>query len=177
MALETATFGAGRFWDTEAVFQHIRGVKLVQPGYAGGQVLKASYEEVCSGETGHAEVVQIQFDNAVVSFQSLLEVFFKIHDPLALPCDGYAHGSPHRSIVLYHSAEQKRLVQETVKRIERTCHAGLTTQVLPHNGFFPAEPAHKNFYKTNKNDPYCKEFILPKIHLSREVFVRKRMAA
>lgn len=177
MALETATFGAGRFWDTEAVFQHIRGVKLVQPGYAGGKTTQATYEDVCSGETGHAEVVQVQFDNAVVSFQSLLEVFFKIHDPCALPLDAYAYGSPHRSIVLYHSAEQKRLLQEAMKRIERFCSTPLTTQILPCSAFVPAEQAHKNFYKTNKNDPYCQEFILPKIHLSREVFARKRMAA
>ncbi len=177
MALETATFGAGRFWDTEAVFQHVRGVKSVQPGYAGGKTLEVSYEEVCSGETGHAEVVQVQFDNAVVSYQALLDVFFKIHDPCSLPCDGYAQGSPHRSIVFYHSAEQKRVLQENLKRLERFCSTPPTTQVLANAMFFPAEQAHKNFYKTNKNDPYCLEFILPKILLSREVFARKRMAA
>jgi peptide-methionine (S)-S-oxide reductase len=153
MTLEIATFGAGRFWDTEAVFQHIRGVKLVQPGYAGGRTSNASYEDVCSGETGHAEVVQVQFDNAVVSFQSLLEVFFKIHDPCAIPCDGYAHGSPHRSIVIYHSAEQKRVLQEAIKVMERFFARPLTTQVLSNTTFLPAEQAHKNFYRANKNDP------------------------
>ncbi|WP_186920442.1 peptide-methionine (S)-S-oxide reductase MsrA [Undibacterium nitidum] len=177
MAIEIATFGAGRFWDVEAVFQHIRGVKSVRPGYAGGHATELSYEDVCSGDTGHAEVVQVQFDNAVVSYVSLLEVFFKIHDPCALTCGEYGHASPHRSLVLYHTTEQKRFAQESIKRISRFCSTPLTTEVLAYQRFYAAEQAHRNFYKNNKKDPYCVEFILPKILLSRELFARKKMAA
>lgn len=177
MALEAATFGAGRFWDTEAVFQHIRGVKSVQPGYAGGSLVRTSYEEVCSGDTGHAEVVQVQFDTTIVSYASLLEVFFKIHDPCAQPFSEGLKASPHRSVVLYHNIEQKRLIQEALKRQERICCSALRTEVSAYQGFIPAEQEHRNFYKNNKNDPYCQEFIIPKIMQSREIFARKKLAA
>lgn len=177
MAIETATFGAGRFWDAEAVFQHIRGVKSVRPGYAGGHASELCYESVCSGETGHAEVVQVQFDNAVVSYSSLLDVFFKIHDPCTLTCGEYGAASPHRSLLLYHNPEQKRCAQEAIKRIGRFCSTPLTTVLQAYERFYAAELAHQNFYKNNKKDPYCVEFILPKILLSRELFARKKMAA
>lgn len=177
MALEAATFGAGRFWDTEAVFQHIRGVKTVQPGYAGGSLVRTSYEEVCSGETGHAEVVQVVFDTAVVSYAALLEVFFKIHDPCAQSFGDDIKASPHRSVVLFHSIEQKRQATEAFKKQERICCSKLRTELAAYQGFIPAEPEHRNFYKMNRNDPYCQEFIVPKIIRSREIFARKKMAA
>lgn len=177
MTLEAATFGAGRFWDVEAVFQHIRGVKTVQPGYSGGSLVRTSYEEVCSGDTGHAEVVQVVFDPSIVAYRSLLEVFFKIHDPCAQPFAEGLQASPHRSVVFYHSVEQKRIAQEAWKRQERLCCSPLRTELVAYQGFIPAEPEHRNFYKNNKNDPYCQEFIVPKIMRSRELFARKKMAA
>ncbi|MFZ6818097.1 peptide-methionine (S)-S-oxide reductase MsrA [Undibacterium sp. Ji22W] len=176
MALETATVGGGRFWDLAAVFQHLRGVRAVTCGYAGGHSDNPSYETVCSGDTGHAEVVRVEFDNEVLSFESLLEVFFKVHDPYAPASVGGQLASPLRSVIFFHTQEQRQLAQEISKRIGRVNKFVIMTEILACTPFFAAESAHQNFYKNHKDDTYCQEFILPKIMRSRELF-KRRLAA
>lgn len=176
IAMETATFGAGRFWMLEAVFQQIRGVKSVQPGYAGGTLDFPSYEEVCGGESGHAEVLQLQFDTEVVSYQVLLDIFFKIHDPCAPAQAHEVPNSPHRSLVLFHSLAQKNTALETVRRLQRFSTTPVRSSLMPFSCFFLAEDEHHNFYKNHRSDAYCQEFVLPKINLSRDI-LKKRLAA
>lgn len=175
MAIEFATLGGGRFWVTEAVYQQIRGIKSVQPGYMGGLTEFPSYEEVCGGESGHAEVVRIQFDSSVVSYRSLLDVFFSIHEPKVEPAENGIK-APLRSVIFAHNLEQKTQAHEAIKQLERYCASKLATEVLSNTEFYPAEDAHQNFYKNNRCDVYCKEFIVPKILLSRDLF-KKRLAA
>ena len=176
MALETATLGGGRFWDLEAVFQQIRGVKSVQVGYAGGHTVAPSYEVVCGGESGHVEVVRICFDTEILSYSQLLEVFFRIHNPVNAPIMDSRLPSPHRSAIFYHSVEQKSLAQDLVKKLASVVGSKLMTEIKASTLFFPAEIEHQNFYKNHREDAYCREFILPKLMMSREVF-KKRFAA
>ena len=176
MAIEFATLGAGRFWVTEAVFQQIRGIKSVQSGYMGGKTEYPSYEEVCSGESGHAEVVRIQFDSSVISYRSLLEVFFTIHEPRQIPKTEDHIKAPLRSAIFVHNHEQKMQALDALKRAERFSDFKFATEVQMCAEFYPAEDAHQNFYKNNRYDAYCKEFIVPKILLSRDLF-KKRLAA
>jgi peptide-methionine (S)-S-oxide reductase len=176
MALETITLGGGRFWDLEAVFQQIRGVKSTQCGYAGGLSECPTYETVCGGETGHAEVLRLAFDNDILSYRHVLEVFFKIHNPLnAAIIDGRL-ASPHRSVIFFHSLEQKNQALDTMKAMGLFSNTKVLTDVKPCPSFYPAEVEHQNFYKNHANDSYSKEFIVPKILMSREVF-KKRLAA
>lgn len=176
MALETTTLGGGRFWDLEAVFQQLRGVKTVQCGYAGGHAESPNYEAVCGGDTGHAEVVRVQFDNEILSFEEILEVFFKIHDPYSPANVGGQLASPLRSVIYVHTYEQRTIAHEAVKRFGRFAHAMVMTEIAICPEFFPAEPEHQNFYRNHKDDTYCTEFILPKIIRSREIF-KKKLAA
>lgn len=176
MALETATLGGGRFWDLAAVFQHLRGVKSVVCGYTGGHTLQPSYEAVCSGETGHAEVVKIEFDNEVLSFEGVLEVFFKVHDPYSPATVGGMLASPLRSVIFFHTQEQRQSAQEVSKRIGRINKFVIMTEIQAATQFYVAENVHQNFYKNYKDDTYCQEFILPKIMRSRELF-KRRLAA
>lgn len=175
MAIEFATLGGGRFWVTEAVYQQIRGIKSVQSGYMGGQTEFPSYEEVCSGESGHAEVVRIQFDNAIISYRHLLDVFFIIHTPHIESAENGIK-APLRSVIFAHNHEQKSQAQEAIKRSERYSDCKVTTEVQMCTEFYPAEDEHQNFYKNNRYDAYCTEFIVPKILLSRDLF-KKRLAA
>lgn len=176
MALETATIGGGRFWDLAAVFQHLRGVKSVICGYAGGHTDHPCYEAVCSGETGHAEVVRVEFENEILSYASFLEVFFKVHDPYSpAMVDGHL-ASPLRSVIFFHTQEQRQVAQEVIKRIGRSRNLVVMTEVHAYMPFFAAENAHQNFYKNHKEDIYCQEFILPKIVRSRDLFKRSMAA-
>ncbi|MBR7800979.1 peptide-methionine (S)-S-oxide reductase MsrA [Undibacterium fentianense] len=178
MAIETITLGGGRFWDLDAVYRQIRGVKSVIAGYSGGHLDYPTYEDVCSGDSGHAEVVRIEFDTEVLDFENILEVFFKVHDAFAfMPSTEYLH-SPHRSVIFCHSQDQKDQAQLMVRNLVRCApaRAVLLTQIKSCTVFFSAEPEHQNFYKMHRNDPYCREFILPKIGISRGVF-NKRLAA
>ncbi len=176
MAIEFATLGGGRFWITEAVYQQIRGIKSVQSGYMGGQTEFPNYEEVCSGESGHAEVVRIQFDSSVISYRHLLDVFFTIHEAKQTPVTEDGIKAPLRSVIFAHNHEQKVQAHEAIKRSERFSEFKLGTEVQMCTEFYPAEDAHQNFYKNNRCDAYCKEFIVPKILLSRDLF-KKRLAA
>lgn len=176
MAIEFATLGGGRFWVTEAVYQQIRGIKSVQSGYMGGLTEFPSYEEVCSGESGHAEVVRIQFDSSVISYRHLLDVFFTIHEPQQISATEDKITAPLRSVIFAHNHEQKAQAQDAIKRSERYADFKLGTEVQMCAEFYPAEDAHQNFFKNNRYDAYCKEFIVPKILLSRDLF-KKRLAA
>ena len=162
---ELATFGGGCFWCFEAVFERVKGVKNVVSGYAGGDVPNPTYEMVCSGLTGHAEVVQIEFDPSVVSFEELLNLFWKAHDPTTENAQGPDFGTNYRSIVLYHNDEQKAATLKSFKALT-AAHAypnPIVTQLVPFTKFYPAEPHHQNYYRNHRGDPYSQMIIAPKL--------------
>ncbi len=175
---ETATLGGGCFWCLEAVFQELEGVESVVSGYAGGQVANPSYREVCTGRTGHAEVVQVVFDPAVLTYGDLLSVFFSIHDPTTLNRQGADVGTQYRSVIFCHDAEQERVAKSMIQELTQ---AGLwkdpiVTQVAPLDRFFPAEDYHQNYYRRNPQQPYCQAVIGPKLKKFRELFATRRRA-
>ena len=163
--LELATFGNGCFWCTEAVFQQLEGVVSVEPGFAGGSTKNPSYKEVCTGLTGHAEVIRLSFDPKVISYTELLEVFFSTHDPTTLNRQGADVGTQYRSAVFYHNEAQKQVAEKMIKELDK---AGvydnkIVTQVTEVNNYYPAEDYHKNYYNNNKEQPYCRAVINPKL--------------
>jgi peptide-methionine (S)-S-oxide reductase len=169
---EVATFGSGCFWCTEAVFQQLRGVKKVESGYSGGSVKNPTYRQVCTGETGHAEVVQVTFDPKVVSYPELLEVFWRSHDPTTKDRQGHDAGPQYRSVIFYHSERQKELAERYKQKIDA---AGVfarpvVTEVEPFTAFYPAEPEHRNYYAENPDAGYCRVVIAPKVEKLRRVF-------
>ena len=173
MTSETAVLGGGCFWCLEAVYNELRGVERVISGYAGGSVTNPSYEQVCSGRTGHAEVVQITFDPNQISFREILEVFFTIHDPTTLNRQGADVGTQYRSIILYASPEQEQTARDV---IEETRQSGIwrnpiVTEVVPLDRFYPAEAYHQNYFEQNPYQPYCQIVIAPKVAKAREKFL------
>ncbi|MEX2028792.1 MAG: peptide-methionine (S)-S-oxide reductase MsrA, partial [Candidatus Curtissbacteria bacterium] len=158
MALETTTLAGGCFWCTEAIFQKLKGVETVTPGYSGGSIPNPNYEQVCSGTTGHAEAIQITFDPKIISFAKLLEVFFKLHDSTTLNRQGADTGTEYRSAIFYHSEEQKKIADELKNKIP-----GAVTEITPFTIFYEAENNHKNYYDQNRSLPYCQLIIDPKI--------------
>lgn len=172
MSLETATFAGGCFWCLEAVFELLKGVEKVQSGYAGGRLPNPTYEQVCRGDTGHAEVVQITFDPAVISYGELLEVFFAIHDPTTLNRQGNDSGTQYRSAVFYHSAEQKAEAEKTVARLsaEKVFPHPIVTELAPLDVFYPAEDYHSEYFRLHPAQPYCQWVIAPKVAKLREKF-------
>jgi len=162
---EFATLGGGCFWCTEAVFGEMIGVIRVEPGYSGGQLANPTYEQVSTGTTGHAEVVQITFDADVISFREILESFFAMHDPTTLNRQGSDMGTQYRSIIFYHNSEQKAISQELIGELDnaKAYDAPIVTQVKPFKAFFKAEDYHKNYFKRNPEKPYCRLIIAPKI--------------
>ena len=173
--LETATFGSGCFWCTEAVFQDLKGVKRVVSGYSGGKVENPTYQQVCTGTTGHAEVLQITFDPAVISFEELLYVFWRTHDPTTLNRQGADVGPQYRSVIFYHTEEQKAIAE---KSRQETDASGLwpnpiVTEIAPFPGFYEAEGYHQNYYRTNPDQPYCRMVIDPKVQKFRKAFQDK----
>jgi len=160
---EIAILGGGCFWCTEAVFKRLKGVISVEPGYAGGWVENPTYEEVCTGETGHAEVVKIIFDPKLISFRELLKVFFTIHDPTTLNRQGEDIGTQYRSIIIYFNDEQKRIAEEEIKEAEKIWKKPIVTEVVPFKNFYRAEDYHINYYERNPDKPYCRIVIAPKI--------------
>jgi peptide-methionine (S)-S-oxide reductase len=162
---QTATFAGGCFWCTEAVFQRLRGVKSVRPGYTGGHVPNPSYEAVCTGATGHAEAIQIEFDPSEISFEQLLDVHFATHDPTTLNRQGYDTGTQYRSGVYYHDEAQKQTAEKVISRInESDTHPDpVVTEVVPFDAFYEAEDYHQNFYNRNRTYPYCSVIIDPKM--------------
>jgi peptide-methionine (S)-S-oxide reductase len=172
---ETATLGGSCFWCLEAVYKDLKGVERVVSGYAGGTVENPTYEQVCSGRTGHAEVVQITYDPALVSFRDLLDVFFTIHDPTTKDRQGADVGPQYRSIVLYHSPEQKAAAERAIAELgeQRVWHAPIVTEIVPLETFYPAEGYHQDYFENNPGQGYCRIIIAPKVakfrkeHLAR----------
>jgi peptide-methionine (S)-S-oxide reductase len=164
-----AVFGGGCFWCTEAVFGELYGVVSVVSGFAGGHADKPTYYEVCSETTGHAEVVRIEFDPALISYLKLLEVFFKVHDPTTLNYQGADIGTRYRSIILYLSHEQRDQSASSIEKL-RASGMKIVTEVVPFNGFYEAEEEHKDFYKRNSGSMYCQVVIQPKLGKMREEF-------
>ena len=176
--LATATFGGGCFWCTEAVFQNLRGVQQVKSGYAGGHVENPTYEQVCTARTGHAEVIQITYDPAAISYRDLLEVFFTTHDPTTPNRQGNDVGPQYRSVIFYHDAEQERIAREVIKSVnERSIWNGaIVTEVSPLPVFYPAEVYHDDYFARNPGQPYCQVIIEPKVAKLRKQHMDKLRA-
>lgn len=172
---EVATLGAGCFWCVEAIFQRLDGVVKVQSGYSGGSVKNPTYEQVCSGRTGHAEVIQVTFDPKKLPLKELLEVFFKTHDPTTLNKQGADVGTQYRSAIFYHSEEQKKSAEAVMKEIEaaKIWDDPLVTELSPFTGFYPAEEYHQNYYNQNSYQPYCMMVINPKLSKFKKEFSKK----
>ncbi|HMV09811.1 MAG TPA: peptide-methionine (S)-S-oxide reductase MsrA [Cyclobacteriaceae bacterium] len=173
--LQTATFGNGCFWCTEAIFQRLNGVEKVVSGYSGGKVKNPTYKEVCSGLTGHAEVIQITYDPKKISFDELLEVFWKTHDPTTLNRQGADEGTQYRSAVFYHNDDQKRLAEEYKKKLDASgaFDNPIVTEITPFTAFYPAEDYHQNYFNLNGTQPYCSFVIQPKVEKFEKVFKSK----
>jgi peptide-methionine (S)-S-oxide reductase len=167
---EVATLGGGCFWCTEAVFDDLRGVEKVESGYSGGTVANPTYRHVCTGTTGHAEVIQITFDPKMISFKEILEVFFTVHDPTTLNRQGGDVGTQYRSAIFYHSEEQKAIAAQVIKEIQAAniWDAPIVTEVVPFKAFYMAEDYHQEYFKLNSGQPYCRVVIAPKVAKFRE---------
>ncbi len=175
MSTEIATLGGGCFWCLEAVYDQLKGVQDVVSGYAGGHLDNPTYRQVCTGSTGHAEVVQVTFDPAVITYRDLLDVFFTIHDPTTLNRQGADVGPQYRSVIFYHSPEQKTIAEQTIREFDQ---AGLwsnpiVTQLAPFEKFYPAEDYHQEYFARNPEQGYCCVVIAPKVAKFRQKFFRR----
>jgi len=179
MPQETATLAGGCFWCLEAVFDQLKGVESVESGYMGGASPNPSYEQVCGGRTGHAEVVQVTFDPAVVSFRDLLAVFFTIHDPTTLNRQGGDIGTQYRSAFFFHSPEQKAIALAVIEELTRdkVFHDPIVTEVTPFEAFYPADLKHQGYYRANSDQPYCRATITPKVTKLRQKYAAKLKTA
>jgi len=173
---DTATFATGCFWCTEAVFEELNGVMRVVSGYSGGHTKNPTYKEVCTGETGHAECVQIVYEPSKISYDELLEVFFEVHDPTSLNRQGADVGTQYRSAIFYHDNEQKEKAEYYIKQLNDSgaYDKPIVTEIAPFTTFYPAEDYHQEYYENNKNtNPYCSIVIRPKLDKFRKVFAGK----
>lgn len=163
---EIATLASGCFWCSEAIFRRLRGVKSVLPGYAGGTTKDPSYDQVCTGTTGHAESIRIEFDPKVISFKRILEIFWHTHDPTTLNRQGNDVGTQYRSAIFYHDGKQKEVAEKLKKEleVERVYKDHIVTEISPFKSFYVAEDYHKNYYEEHQRVPYCSYVIDPKIH-------------
>ncbi|HEX9929622.1 MAG TPA: peptide-methionine (S)-S-oxide reductase MsrA [Pyrinomonadaceae bacterium] len=170
--LEIATLGAGCFWCVEAVFDDLKGVGDVVSGYSGGEIENPTYREVCSGSTGHAEVIQIKFNPREISFRDILRVFFTVHDPTTLNRQGGDVGTQYRSAIFYHSPEQKQIAHEVIEEItaERIYDNPIVTEVTEFAEFYPAEDYHQEYFANNPTQPYCAAVVAPKVRKFRDKF-------
>jgi len=173
---DTATLGGGCFWCTEAVYKELKGVIEVLPGFSGGHIKNPAYREVTTGRTGHAEVVQITFDPAVISYEEILEVFFLTHDPTTLNRQGNDVGTQYRSAVFYHNEKQKAAAEETIRLLEqeRVYDNPVVTEVTPFEAFYVAEDYHHDYFANNPTQPYCRFVVAPKDEKFRKLFSEKR---
>lgn len=162
---EVATLGGGCFWCTEAVLAELKGVEEVLPGYSGGTVRNPTYEQVCDGDTGHAEVVQVRFDPAVISFHDLLAIFFTVHDPTTRDRQGNDVGTQYRSTIFAHDAQQAAAARATIAEVEaaKIWPGRIVTEVTPFSAFYPAEEYHRNYFARNPGQGYCRAIIAPKV--------------
>ncbi len=172
---ETATLAGGCFWCLEAVFDQLNGVTDVVSGYAGGQTRNPSYREVCNGTTGHAEVVQVTFDPAVISYRDILDVFFAIHDPTTLNRQGADVGTQYRSAIFYHSPEQRATAEETIRELyaQGLWQNPVVTEITPFTVFYPAEDYHQEYFANNASQPYCQVVVAPKVAKFRKHFAEQ----
>ncbi len=170
-----ATLGGGCFWCLEAVFGEVRGVERVVSGYAGGQVPDPTYRQVCAGNTGHAEVVQVTFDPAVLSFAEILDIFFAIHDPTTLNCQGPDAGTQYRSVVFYHTSQQQEIAEKKIAALNsaQIWDRPLVTALVPLETFYPAEDYHQGYFRQNPGQPYCLAVVAPKVAKFRQHFAAK----
>ena len=176
--LETTTLGGGCFWCLDEVFRQLRGVRHVESGYAGGHLPDPSYRDVCGGDTGHAEVVRVTFDPAVISFRDLLDVFFTIHDPTTLNRQGADVGTQYRSVIFHHSPEQKEIAERVIAELDaqKVWGAPIVTQLEPVPEYWPAEEYHQEYVRRNPGQPYCRIVIEPKVAKLRQKHFEKLRA-
>ena len=172
---EVATLGGGCFWCTETVFKRIRGVEKVESGYSGGDIENPSYEQVSTGTTGHAEVVQISFDVKVITYEEILEIFFATHDPTTLNCQGADVGTQYRSVIFYHDEQQRQTAERMIQRLnsEELWDAPIVTKIEPFKAFYEAEEYHRDYFKRHPEQAYCRVVIAPKIAKLQEHYMRK----
>lgn len=173
--LETITLGGGCYWCVEAVYENLDGVKSVVSGFSGGKVANPTYEEVCTGTTGHAEVVQITYDKTKTDINEIFQIFFTVHDPTTLNRQGADVGTQYRSVIFYKNEEQKKAAQSIIAELnkEKVYNSPIVTKVEPFKVFYKAEDYHQNYYANNKSQPYCKMVIQPKIEKFEKVFKDK----
>ena len=173
---EIATFGGGCFWCTEALFDELKGVEKVESGYSGGTVPDPSYEDVCTGTTGHAESIQITFDPKQITYKDILQIFFTTHDPTTLNRQGADVGTQYRSVIFYHSPEQEAVAKEVIKETNaaKIWKKPIVTEVVPFKTFYKAEDYHQEYFKNNARQPYCQVVIAPKVAKLREHY-RERL--
>jgi len=169
-AAEVAVFGGGCFWCTEAVYLEVRGVRSVQSGYTGGQQPDPTYEQVCTGATGHAEVVKLEFDPAVISYRDLLEIFFTIHDPTTLNRQGNDVGTQYRSVIYYQSPEQEATARQVIAEMAVVWDAPIVTELSPAQPFYPAEDYHQNYFEQHPLQGYCAFVVAPKVAKFRKTY-------
>ena len=172
--IETATLAGGCFWCTEAIFKRLKGVKSVLPGYSGGTVKNPTYEQVCEGNTGHAEAIQIEFDPKQISFAKILDIFWHTHDPTTLNQQGNDIGTQYRSVIFYHDQKQKETAEKSKLALEKegAYDKPIVTEIIPFTNFYQASDYHKNYFDRNSNVPYCNFIINPKIHKLLEKYGR-----
>lgn len=170
--METATFGAGCFWCVEAIFQRLKGVEDVKSGYMGGKIKNPTYREVCSGLTGHAEVIQLKFNPEIISYKDLLEVFFQTHDPTTLNRQGADVGTQYRSVIFYHNQQQKELAEKIKDELNKNkvFDNPVVTEITEASEFYVAEDYHQNYFNQNGSEPYCRFVIQPKVEKLKKVF-------
>lgn len=173
--LELATLGGGCFWCLEAVYERVEGVASVRSGYAGGTAPSPTYEQVCSGATGHAEVVQVAFDSGVISYGDILEIFFAIHDPTTPDRQGHDVGTQYRSVIFHHGDEQRASARDVIAGLEAAgiWDAPLVTQVIALETFWPAESYHQEYFRQNPSQPYCQAVVAPKVAKFRQKFAHR----
>lgn len=179
MSQEVATLGGGCFWCLEAVYDEMKGVTAVESGYMGGHTPNPTYKQICNGDTGHAEVVQITFDPEVTTYRELLEVFFAIHDPTTLNRQGNDRGTQYRSAIFWHSAEQKQTAEALIQELTTGGYFRdpIVTEVTPAEQFYMAEDYHQEYYANNPFQPYCQFAVAPKLSKFRQKFTGKRKSA
>jgi peptide-methionine (S)-S-oxide reductase len=173
--MELATFGSGCFWCSEAIFEKVNGVESVVSGYSGGKVKNPTYKEVCTGNTGHAEVVQITYNPKIITFKDLLEIFWKMHDPTTLNRQGADIGTQYRSVIFYHTDKQKEIAETYKKKLnEANIYKNpVVTEISPFESFYKGEDYHQEYYENNKAQPYCSFVITPKLEKFKKVFKEK----
>jgi peptide-methionine (S)-S-oxide reductase len=173
MATETATLGGGCFWCLEAVYQELKGIQQVESGYTGGHVPNPTYEQVCDGTTGHAEVVRLSFDPGVISYREILEVFFTIHDPTTLNRQGNDVGTQYRSAIYTHSPQQQETARQVIAEMANVWDAPIVTEVSPAGAYYKAEDYHQNYFKQHPLQGYCAFVVAPKVAKFRKTFAEK----